>query len=99
MRRACSRTGFFFKESAEADSWDETDTQKLNTLIIEIRKRLPLTKEEQLILTVHFVDGVSITDIGKRLRLNQNQIHGKFRRLMTRIKRTLPKILVPYLYL
>jgi RNA polymerase sigma factor (sigma-70 family) len=89
--------GFFFKESDQADSWNEADSQKLNTLIVEIRKRLPLTNEEQLILTTHFVDGVSITDVGKRLRLNQNQIHGKFRRLMNRIKRTLPKILAPYL--
>lgn len=86
----------FFKQSAE-ELWNAEDSQKLTGLIAEIRKRLPLNEEEQLILITHFVDGLSITDIGMRLGLNPNQIHGKFRRLMTKIRLKLPDLLKPYI--
>ncbi len=75
---------------------EETGDPQLATLINEIRARLKLSTEEQLILTAHFVDGASITDVGRLLKRNTNQIHGQFRRLMERIRKTLPEILAPY---
>jgi RNA polymerase sigma factor (sigma-70 family) len=85
-----------FLKRPDGYAWDNEDSQRLNTLIVNIRKRLPLTPEEQLILTAHFVDGLSVTDIGRRLGYNSNQIHGRFRRLMARMQKTLPDLLKPY---
>lgn len=83
-------------KQGEEMAQEETGDTQLATLVGEIRARLKLSTEEQLILTAHFVDGASITDVGKRLKRNTNQIHGQFRRLMERIRKTLPEILAPY---
>ncbi len=81
----------------EETAQEEKDDPQLAKLVSEIRTRLKLSTEEQLILTAHFVDGASITDVGKRLKRNTNQIHGQFRRMMERIRKTLPEILAPYI--
>ena len=73
------------------------DQQKLAALVSTIRERLSLSTEEQLILTLHFVDGESISAIGKFLGLNSNQVHGKYKRLIIRIRKTLSDLLEPYI--
>ncbi len=86
----------FFNTSQNVP-WDGEEIQKLNRLSAKIRKQLPLNDEERLMLTCRFVDGLSITAIGKLLGYNTNQIHGRFRRVMQRIEKTLPEILAAYL--
>jgi RNA polymerase sigma factor (sigma-70 family) len=73
------------------------DEKALAELVHAIRERLLLNEEEQLILTAHFVDGESILAVGKRLRRNQNQIHGQFRRLKKKIKASLSGLMENYL--
>ena len=86
----------FFHQTA--DHTDEgLDEEKLGALIAAIREHIRLNEKERLILTAHFIDGESITDVGRRLGINQNQIHGQFRRLMARIRKTVPGLLEPYL--
>jgi RNA polymerase sigma factor (sigma-70 family) len=89
-------TNVFFSSPAGQES-NLLDSNELENLINDIRSNLHLTEEEKLILTAHFVDECSITAVGKLLGLNSNQIHSKFRRLMKRIKRRLPKLLKSYL--
>jgi hypothetical protein len=47
-------------------------------------------------LTAHFVDGESITNVGKRLKRNPNQIHGQFRRLKEKIRTALANLMEIY---
>ncbi len=86
----------FFNTSENAP-WDGEEIQELNELAAKVRERVPLKDEERLILTCRFVDGLSITEIGKLLGYNTNQIHGRFRRVMRKIEKTVPEILAAYL--
>ena len=79
------------------DSVNDPDEEKLHALVRAIQERLCLNEEERLILTAHFIDGESITTVGKRLKRNQNQIHGQFRRLKEKIRTSLAGLLDIYL--
>ena len=87
----------FFSPSAAEYFSNEVNNGKLNDLICSIRERVRLNEEEQLMLTAHFIDGESISTLGRRLGRNQNQIHGQFRRLKERIKTSLDGLLEAYL--
>jgi hypothetical protein len=67
--------------------------EKILALVHAIREHLILNEEERLILTAHFVDGESITTIGKRLKRNLNQIHSRFRQLKEKIRASLEDLL------
>jgi RNA polymerase sigma factor (sigma-70 family) len=86
----------FFTPSND-NSANFPDEENLVALVHAIRERLSLDEEERLILTAHFVDGESITTVGKRLKRNQNQIHGQFRRLKEKIRTALSDLLEIYL--
>lgn len=47
-----------------------------------------LKGEERLLLTLCHVDGLSVTEAGKKLGLNRFQTHGKLRRLYARLRHT-----------
>lgn len=83
--------------TGDADGNTDMEMNKLSGLVAEIRKHIDLNEEEQLILITHFVDGLSITDIGRHIGLNSNQIHAKYRRLMARIKKQILGLLEPYI--
>ena len=89
------RSKVFFKSSID-DTAHNSDEEKLAALVRNIRERLSLDEEERLILTAHFVDGESITAVGKRLKRNQNQIHGQFRRLKEKIRTAISGLLEIY---
>lgn len=47
---------------------------------------IELSAQERLLIKLCFQDGISATRAGKMLGLNANQIHGKLRRLLTRLR-------------
>jgi len=49
---------------------------------------IELSSEERLLLKLHHVEGLAVSEAGKKLGLNRFQAHGKLRRLYTRIRKT-----------
>ena len=87
---------FFIVSDKNTKASDILDEKKLNELTGAIGESIQIDAEERLILTAFFVDGQNITTIGKGLGYNQNQIHGKFRRLKERIRKKLPELMANY---
>ena len=83
--------------ASNQDAVDDPDPEKLAGLVAAIRDRLRLDEEERLILTAHFVDGEPISAVGRRLKLNRDQIHGRFRRLRKKIRSAFSGLLEMYL--
>lgn len=48
---------------------------------------IELSSEERLLLKLHHVEGLSVSEAGKKLGLNRFQAHGKLRRLYKRIRK------------
>ncbi len=67
-----------------------TDKQKiseLSDLSIFSKKYTPrLDAQERLLLKLCFQDDISVTRAGKMLGMNANQVHGKLRRLLARLR-------------
>ncbi len=93
---AQTQSGASQNDSMYATIVEMDDDPQLAALVSEIRAWLNLSSEEQPILTAHFVDNASITDVSGRLKRNANMIHGPLKRLMERIRKMLPEVLVPY---
>ena len=57
--------------------------------IERLRSNLNLSAEERIFLKTIYQEGLSISDTGRRMRLNANQSHGKHRRLIKKIRKAL----------
>jgi DNA-directed RNA polymerase specialized sigma24 family protein len=65
--------------------------ETLDRLLPALRKVLCLEPEERLLLQMIYRDEVSVRDAGVVLGLNVNQVHGRLRRLLQRIRNDLDK--------
>lgn len=53
---------------------------------------ISLSTEERLLLKLHFQDGMNVTEAGRMLDLNRFQVHGKMKRVMTRLKEEFDRV-------
>ena len=53
---------------------------------------LELTAEERLLLKLCYQDGLSVTEAGRMLGMNRNQVHGRMRRLFARLRQEFEKM-------
>ncbi len=73
------------------DNSAPADVQQKNSLTEQslravIRKGIQLSGEERLLLKLCFQDELPVSRAGKMLGMNANQVHGKLRRLLTRLR-------------
>ena len=61
----------------------------LNRLLPALQKVLRLSPEERLLLQMMYRDEISVREAGVVLGLNVNQVHGRLRRLLTRLRNDL----------
>lgn len=62
----------------------EQAAEQASVKIFEVQ--LSLSAEERLLLKLCYQDGVSVARAGKMLGLNVNQVHGRLRRLLSRLR-------------
>lgn len=60
-----------------------------DALIAHLGRRLGLTTEERLLLRMVHQDGMSVSAAGRMLDWDTHQSHGRYRRLMDRIRKTM----------
>ncbi len=65
--------------------------ETLDRLLPALRKTLCLSPEERLLLQMIYRDEISVREACVLLGLNVNQIHGRLRRLLTRLRNDLEK--------
>lgn len=65
------------------------DDSPLAVTLQKFVESLQLTDEEQLLLRLVFHEGKEVAEAGQELGLNQNQTHGRLRRLLARIRSAL----------
>ncbi|MBF0550648.1 MAG: sigma-70 family RNA polymerase sigma factor [Deltaproteobacteria bacterium] len=75
-----------FSDNKQPDNPDDTG---LDVLIEKFQTGLKLSAEERLLLKLQYQDGLSVSDVGRRLGLNPDQIHGKRRRLLDKLRKAL----------
>ncbi|MBF0181588.1 MAG: sigma-70 family RNA polymerase sigma factor [Magnetococcales bacterium] len=56
-----------------------------------IRQAVALTAEERLLLKLVYQDGLEVTTVGRMLGWNVNQVHGRHRRLLERIRKAMER--------
>lgn len=67
----------------------DLDGNPLSNALGSFSNTLALGAEERLLLRLVFQEGMEVKQAGKRLGLNQNQTHGRLRRLLERIHSSL----------
>ena len=53
---------------------------------------ITLEAEERLLLKLCYQDGMSVTEAGRMLGMNRNQVHGRLRRLLARLRHAFEKM-------
>jgi len=75
-----------FLESVFAGVFDREDNDRRTATHAALgRLRLDLAPEERLLLKMCYQDGLSVTRAGELLGLGRHQVHGRLRRLLSRI--------------
>ncbi|MCP4701922.1 MAG: hypothetical protein GY862_34445 [Gammaproteobacteria bacterium] len=63
--------------------------ERVKMQVERLRKHLELSDEEYLLLKLVHVNGLAVTEAGRRLQLNINQVSARYRRLKERIEKAL----------
>ncbi|MBF0295049.1 MAG: sigma-70 family RNA polymerase sigma factor [Magnetococcales bacterium] len=69
----------------------ETPEAAGGRLLERIREAVELTAEERLLLKLIYQDGLEVTTVGRMLGWNVNQVHGRHRRLLERIRKAMER--------
>jgi DNA-directed RNA polymerase specialized sigma24 family protein len=60
-------------------------TPQLDLWLTQLKPLLTLSSEEYLLLRLIYQEGLQVTEAGRRLHLNTNQVQGRHRRLLSRL--------------
>ncbi len=72
----------FRERQAENDALSSAE----HSFISMLKAPIQLSSQERLLLKLRFQDELSVSRIGRMLNMNANQIHGKMRRLLKRLR-------------
>jgi RNA polymerase sigma factor (sigma-70 family) len=65
--------------------------ERIHLMVLAMSAHLNLTSEDRLLLRMVYRDGLSTSAAGRRLGLETNQVHGRLRRTLDRIRKAFEK--------
>lgn len=79
-------TIFQVLQNAPVEMETEKGTASMKQWLQVLQNKIKLNDEETLLLRMIYRDGLTISEAGRRLKLNPNQVAGRHRRLLARIQ-------------